>query len=95
MHGLMQDRRDLQGASLEEVRRTLQELITELTYRLSSISKANFGEKDLQELTEIILSDDSNPKRRKAKIRFEDGKIYIEADEINLTGDVFINGSPV
>lgn len=89
MQGLFQSRQDLRNASLEDLRQFLTELLQELSYRFSTISKENFGERDLKELAAAILSDG------KSKITVEDGVVTIEADEINLTGDVFINGEPV
>ena len=60
-----------------------------LSFRFTTISKENFGEKDLREFAETILSSG------KARITVDDGVVTIEADEINLTGDIFINGEPV
>lgn len=89
MQGIIQKRQDLRNASLEELRQFLTELLQELSFRFSTISKENFGEQDLKELAAAILSNGT------AKITVEDGIITIAADEINLTGDVYINGSPV
>jgi len=89
MQGLIQKGRDLRNADLDEIRRVLTELIDELRYRFSAVSKENFGEKDLAEFAQAILTDG------KTKITITRGTITIEADEINLTGDVYINGSPV
>jgi len=50
MQGIIQNGVDLRGVSIEELRRTLQELITELRYRFSTISKENFTDIDLVEL---------------------------------------------
>ena len=89
MQGIFQSRQDLRNATLEDLRQFLTELLQELSFRFSTISKENFGEQDLRELAAAILSDG------KSKITVEDGVVTIEADEINLTGDVYINGSPV
>ena len=89
MQGIFQSRQDLRNATLEDLRQFLMELLQELTYRFTTISKENFGEKDLQEFAEAILSNG------KARITVDDGVVTIEADEINLTGDIFINGEPV
>lgn len=89
MQGIIQKGQDLRGADLEEIRRVLTELIQELRFRFSALSKENFGEQDLKELAAEILSDG------KTKITVEDGKISIEAEEIIINGDVWINGSPV
>jgi hypothetical protein len=89
MKGLFQERRDLRNASLEDLRQFLTELLQELNFRFSSISKENFGEKDLQEFASAILSNGNT------KITVEDGVITIQSDEINLNGDVYVNGSPI
>lgn len=89
MQGIFQERQDLRNASLEELRQFLTELLRELSFRFSTISKENFGEQDLKELAAAILSNGN------AKITVDDGIITITADEINLSGDVYINGSPV
>lgn len=89
MQGIFQARQDLRSASIEDLRQFLTELLQELSFRFSTISKENFGERDLKELAAAILSDGNT------KITVENGVITIEADEINLTGDVYINGSPV
>ena len=89
MQGIIQKGRDMRNASLEEIREVLQELLLELRFRFSTLSKENFGEQDLKELAAEILSD------KDTKITVEDGKISIAAEEIVLTGDVWINGSPV
>ena len=95
MQGLIQKGRDLRNASLDEIRETLHELLLELRFRFSTLSKENFGEKDLNELAEIILSDAQSERNRKATISVKDGVVTITAEEINLTGDVYVNGSPV
>ena len=95
MQGLIQKGRDLRNASLDEIRETLNELLLELRFRFSTLSKENFGEKDLNELAEIILSDAQSERNRKATISVNDGVVTITAEEINLTGDVYVNGSPV
>lgn len=95
MQGLIQKGRDLRNASLDEIRETLNELLLELRFRFSTLSKENFGEKDLNELAEIILSDAQSERNRKATISVKDGVVTITAEEINLTGDVYVNGSPV
>ena len=89
MQGIFQGRQDLRNATLEELRQFLAELLQELSFRFSTISKENFGEQDLRDLAAAILSNGTT------KITVDDGSITIEADEINLTGDVYINGSPV
>jgi hypothetical protein len=89
MQGIFQERQDLRNATPEELRQFLTELLRELSYRFSTISKENFGEQDLKELAAAILSNGN------AKITVDDGIITIAADEINLSGDVYINGSPV
>lgn len=89
MQGIFQPRQDLRNATLEDLRQFLTELLQELSFRFSTISKENFGEQDLQEFAEAILSNG------KARITVDDGVVTIEADEINLTGDIYINGSPV
>lgn len=89
MQGIIQKGQDLRGADLEEIRRVLTELIQELRFRFSALSKENFGEQDLKALAAEILSEG------KTKITVEDGKISIEAEEIIINGDVWINGSPV
>ena len=90
MQGIIQKGTDLRNATMPELRQTLQELLFELRFRFSTLSKDNFGEQDLRELATIILSDGE-----KCKVTIKDGTVTIEADEINLTGDVYINGSPV
>ena len=89
MQGIIQKGQDMRGADLEEIRRVLTELIQELRFRFSALSKENFGEQDLKALAAEILSEG------KTKITVEDGKISIEAEEIIINGDVWINGSPV
>ena len=64
MQGLIQKGRDLRNADVEDLRQTLQELIYELRFRFSSISKENFGKTDLRELLERYYAE--NPDRAPA-----------------------------
>lgn len=89
MQGIIQERQDLRNASLEDLRRLLTDLLQELSYRFSTISKENFTPQDLKQFAAAILSDGDT------KITIEDGSITIVSDEINLVGDVYINGSPM
>ena len=89
MQGLFDREINLENADLPTLRRVVEEMHRELRFKFSTLSKENFGEQDLHELGEAILSDTKSP------ITARDGKITIEADEIVLTGDVWINGSPV
>ena len=89
MQGIIQKGHELRVADLEDIRRVVTELIQELRFRFSALSKENFGEQDLKALAAEILSEG------KTKITVEDGKISIEAEEIIINGDVWINGSPV
>ena len=87
MKGIIQEGLDLRNASTEELRRTLTELIMEMRYRFSTISKENFDPQDLKELGQILMSDAQKPEDRRATIEIRDGKIL-------LTGEVYINGEP-
>ena len=87
MKGIIQEGLDLRNASTEELRRVLTELILELRYRFSTISKENFDPRDLKEMGQILMSDAQDPEERKAKIEIRDGKIL-------LTGEVYVNGEP-
>lgn len=61
MKGIIQEGRDLRSASLPELRETLQELLYELRFRFSTLSRENFGAKDLRELLERYYAE--NPDR--------------------------------
>ena len=91
MQGIFQKRHDLQNASLDELRTAFVELLNELSFRFSSISMENFGEEDFRKFAEAVLTDG---KKDGAVITITDGVVTITADEINMVGDVYINGSP-
>ena len=55
MNGIFNGDLDLRNASLEEIRQTMQELHTELRFRLSSLSAENFPEKELPALARLLL----------------------------------------
>lgn len=55
MQGIIQKGRDLRNATIEELRITLMELLYELRYRFSTISKENFGQQDLVELSDVLF----------------------------------------
>lgn len=55
MQGIIQKGRDLRSAGIDELRETLTELLYELRYRFSTLSKENFGRQDLIELAETML----------------------------------------
>ena len=86
MQGIIQTNHDLRNASLDELKDFLQELLYELRFRFSTISKENFGTQDLAEIGAIILSDAYDPDNRKATITIKDGRI-------DLNGQVYINGT--
>lgn len=88
MNGIFHREINLEHADLAELRRVVEEMQRELRYQLSALSKKNFGEQDLRELGAAILSD------KNTSITVKDGKVLIEADEIVLNGDVWINGAP-
>lgn len=54
MQGILNGRVNLQGASNEKVRETLQELIIELSYRLSNLDSGNFTENGLKDLKRAL-----------------------------------------
>jgi hypothetical protein len=54
MQGILNGRVNLQGASNEKVRETLQELIIELSYRLSNLDSENFTENGLKDLKRAL-----------------------------------------
>ena len=50
MQGIIQKGMDLRNASMPELREVLQELLYELRFRFSTLSKDNFSEQDLKEM---------------------------------------------
>lgn len=55
MNGIFNRDRDLRGASPEEIRQELAELLQELRFRLSNISQENFNEKELPQTARAML----------------------------------------
>lgn len=54
MQGILNGRVNLQGASNEKVRETLQELITELSYVTANLSSENFTQNGLKDLKRAL-----------------------------------------
>ena len=54
MQGLLNGRTNLQNASFEQVRETLQELITELSYVTANLSSENFTQNGLKDLKRAL-----------------------------------------
>ena len=58
MQGLLNGRTNLQGANHEALAETVQELITELSYRFSHLSDENFTQEGLKELKKALEAAD-------------------------------------
>ena len=54
MQGLLNGRTNLQNASFAQVRETLQELITELSYVTANLSSENFTQNGLKDLKRAL-----------------------------------------
>jgi hypothetical protein len=68
MQGIIQNEVKLDHADLPEVRRVLTELIRECRYRFSTLSKENFGEKELKGMAEALIP----------YMEIKDGKIVVK-----------------